>query len=122
MWRHRPICRHRRHPTTPPPSRLGTRWSEDDVVARLREGAHAGPPARFDTRAVLADAKRALRRRRCRQSAAGAVAAGLLALVVASPVHLPGVGWLLGHVNARQPSPRRWRGWSRTWFEKSPDD
>jgi hypothetical protein len=64
----------------------------DDVVARLREGAHAVPAVRFDTRAVLAGAKEALRRRRRRQTVAGGVAAGLVALTVASPVRLPGVG------------------------------
>jgi hypothetical protein len=64
----------------------------DDVVARLREGASAVPHARFDSVAVLASAREALRRRRRRQSVTGAVAGGLLALTVASPVHLPGVG------------------------------
>jgi hypothetical protein len=64
----------------------------DDVVARLREGAHDVPHVRFDTNAVLATARRALRRRRRRQSVAGVAAAGLVALTVASPVHLPGVG------------------------------
>ncbi len=66
----------------------------DDVVARLREGAHAVPDARFDTPAVVATARRALHRRRRRQTLVGVVAAGLLALTVASPVHMPGVGTL----------------------------
>jgi len=64
----------------------------DDVVARLREGAAAVPHARFDTVAVLAAARGALRRRRRRQTTAGVVAGGLLALTLAGPVHLPGVG------------------------------
>jgi len=64
----------------------------DDVVARLREAAHAVPHVSFDTSAALAAARQALRRRRRRQLAVGVVAAGLLALTVASPVHLPGVG------------------------------
>jgi hypothetical protein len=65
-----------------------------EVVARLREAAHAVPDVRFDTPAVLATAQRALRRRRRRQTVAGLGAAGLLALTVAGPVHLPGVGTL----------------------------
>ena len=66
--------------------------SPDDVVARLREAAHAVPDVRFDTPAVLASARRALRRRRRRQAVVGVVGAGLVALTVAGPVHLPGVG------------------------------
>lgn len=66
----------------------------DNVVARLREGAHAVPDVRFDTPAVVATARRALRRRRRRQAVVGVVAAGLIALTVVSPVHLPGVGTL----------------------------
>ncbi|MGH3476987.1 MAG: hypothetical protein ACRDQD_09130 [Nocardioidaceae bacterium] len=66
----------------------------DDVVARLREDAHAVPDMRFDTPAVLATARRALRRRRRRQTVVGLVAGGLFALTVASPVHVPGVGTL----------------------------
>ena len=66
--------------------------SPDDVVARLREAAHAVPDVRFDTPAVLATARRALRRRRRRQAVVGLVGAGLVALTVAGPVHLPGVG------------------------------
>jgi hypothetical protein len=66
----------------------------DDVVARLREDAHAVPDVRFDTPAVVAAARRALHRRRRRQAVVGVAAAGLLALTVASPVHLPGVGTL----------------------------
>jgi hypothetical protein len=64
----------------------------DDVVARLRK-ASAIPDVRFDTQAVVATAQRALRRRRRRQ-AFGVVGAGLLALTVAGPVHLAGVGTL----------------------------
>ena len=64
----------------------------DDVVARLREGAHAVPDVPVDPRPVLAGARRALRRRRRRQTVAGAVTAGVAALVVASPVHVAGVG------------------------------
>jgi hypothetical protein len=60
----------------------------DDVVARLREGGHAVPPAQVDAAAVLAGSKRSLRRRQLRLAATGVVAAGLLALVV-SPVQLP---------------------------------
>ncbi|GAA1017705.1 hypothetical protein Aple_024620 [Acrocarpospora pleiomorpha] len=73
--------------------RTGPR-TPDDVVTHLREAAHAIPDVRFDTPAVLATAQRALRRRRRRQTVAGAVTAGLLALTVASPVRLPGVGTL----------------------------
>jgi hypothetical protein len=65
----------------------------DDVVARLRD-ASAVPDVRFDTPAVLATARHALRRRRRRQTFVGAAAAGLLALTVAGPVHLPGGGVL----------------------------
>jgi hypothetical protein len=64
----------------------------DDVVARLRQDAHAVPHVRFDTSAVLATARRALRRRRRRQAVVGVVGAGLVALTVAGPVHLSGVG------------------------------
>jgi hypothetical protein len=67
----------------------------DDVVARLRDGAHAVPRVRFDTPAVLATVRRSLHRRRRRQAAVGVVAAGVLALTLASPVHLPGVGTLI---------------------------
>jgi hypothetical protein len=66
----------------------------DDVVARLREGAHAVPDVRIDTPTVVATARQALRRRRRRQAAVGVVAAGLVALTVASPVHVPGIGTL----------------------------
>lgn len=64
----------------------------DDVVALLRAGAHTVPGARFDERVVLARSRRALRRRRRWQAVVGAAAAGLFALTLASPVHLPGVG------------------------------
>ncbi|GIH28675.1 hypothetical protein Aph01nite_69850 [Acrocarpospora phusangensis] len=66
----------------------------DDVVARLREGAHTIPDVRFDASAVLATARRALHRRRRRQTLAGLVTASLIALTVTSPVRLPGVGTL----------------------------
>jgi hypothetical protein len=65
----------------------------DDVVARLRD-ASAVPDVRFDTPAVLAAARRALRRRRRRQAFVSATAAGLLALTVSGPVHLPSGGTL----------------------------
>jgi hypothetical protein len=65
----------------------------DDVVARLRD-ASAVPNVRFDTPAVLATTQRALRQRRCRQAIGGVVGAGLLALTLAGPVHLAGVGTL----------------------------
>jgi hypothetical protein len=74
-------------------SRAGSH-APDDVVARLREGAHTVPPGHVDARAVLAAAQRALRRRRRRQTAACLAAAGLLGLTVASPVHVQGVGTL----------------------------
>ena len=63
----------------------------DDVVARLRE-ASAVPNVRFDTPAVLASAQRALGRRRRRQAIGGVVGAGVVALTLAGPVHLTGVG------------------------------
>jgi hypothetical protein len=53
------------------------RHTPDDVVARLRE-ASAAPDVRFDTPAVLATARRALRRRRRRQAFGGVVGAGLM--------------------------------------------
>ncbi len=65
--------------------------SPDDVVARLRD-ASAVPDVQFDAPAMLATAQRALRRRRRRQAFGGGVAAGLVALTVAGPVHLEGVG------------------------------
>jgi hypothetical protein len=65
---------------------------DDDVVTRLRESAYAIPPAHLDARAVLATAQRALHRRRRRQTAACLAVAGVLALTVASPVHVQGVG------------------------------
>ena len=63
----------------------------DDVVARLREAPCRSRRAVRHS-AVLATARRALRRRRRRQSFAGVVGAGLLALTLAGPVHLAGVG------------------------------
>jgi hypothetical protein len=66
----------------------------DDVIARLREDAHAVPDVQIYTPAVVAMARRALHRRRRRRVVAGGVVAGLFALTVASPVHLPGVGTL----------------------------
>lgn len=65
--------------------------SPDDVVARLRD-ASTVPDARFDTSAVLATVQRAQRRRRRRQAVVGVAAAGLLALTVVGPLHVPGVG------------------------------
>lgn len=65
----------------------------DDVIARLREAA-AVPDVRFDARAVLTSARRALRRRHRRQTVGGVVGAGLLVLTLAGPVHLEGVGTL----------------------------
>jgi hypothetical protein len=63
----------------------------DDVVARLRE-ASSVPDVRFDSQAVLTRARRALRRRRRWQAVSGVAAVGLVALTVAGPVHLSGVG------------------------------
>jgi hypothetical protein len=63
----------------------------DHVVARLRE-ASAIPNVHFDTPAVVASAQRALRRRRRRQAIGGVVGAGLVAMTLAGPVHLAGVG------------------------------
>jgi hypothetical protein len=74
-------------------SQTGLHTPDDDVVARLRD-ASAVPDVRFDTPAVLATARRALRRRRRRQAFGGVVGAGLLALTLAGPVHLAGVGTL----------------------------
>ena len=70
----------------------GSHATDDAVVARLRDAAHAVPRVQVDPAAVLTTAKRALRRRRRRQSVAGVLIAGLLALMATSPVHLPGVG------------------------------
>lgn len=67
--------------------------SPDDVVARLRE-ASAVPDVRFDALAVLAMARRALRRRRRWQAFGGVVGAGVLALTLAGPVQLAGIGTL----------------------------
>lgn len=64
----------------------------DDVVTRLREGAHEVPRVPIDTPGVVASARRALFRRRRRQGLAGALVAGLVALTFVGPVHLPGVG------------------------------
>jgi hypothetical protein len=94
------------HSTTPTP---------DDVVARLR-GASAVPDARFDTGAVIAAVRRARRRRRRRQAVVGGAAAVLLAVTVAGPLRVPGVGTvtmpgghqvrtLLGVVDADAPAP-----------------
>lgn len=64
----------------------------DDVVARLREGAHEVPRVQLDTAGVVAAARRALFRRRRRQGVGGAVAALLVAFALVGPVHVPGVG------------------------------
>jgi hypothetical protein len=74
-------------------SQTGLHTPDDDVVARLRD-ASAVPDVRFDTPAVLATARQALRRRRRRQAFGGVVGVGLLALTLAGPVHLAGVGTL----------------------------
>jgi hypothetical protein len=87
----------------------------DDVVARLRD-ASAVPDVRFDTGAVLSTVQRAQRRRRRRQALVGVAAAGVLALTVAGPLRMPGVGTvtmpgghelrtLLGVVDADAPAP-----------------
>jgi hypothetical protein len=68
----------------------------DDAVDRLRAGAGAIPPAGVDAGAALADSKRALRRRRGRQSVGGAAVAAVLVVGLSGvPLRLPGVGTLV---------------------------
>jgi hypothetical protein len=67
---------------------------DTDVLARLRAGADRVEERRFDTHAVLARSRRALRRRRARQAigACTTAAAVTLSLAVAGPVPVPGLG------------------------------
>ena len=66
--------------------------TDDDVVARIRDGAHPVPRVRFDTPAVVATVRHALHRRRAWQAVAGLVSAGLVALTLVGPIHVSGVG------------------------------
>jgi hypothetical protein len=68
--------------------------SDDAVVAFLRTRAPGLPTVQFDTRAVTARARGALRRRRLRNSVLAAACASIvyLGLALAGPVPVPGVG------------------------------
>lgn len=68
--------------------------SDDAVVAYLRANAPGLPAARFDPRAITARARRALRRRRLRASVVSVAAATsvYLALALAGPMAVPGLG------------------------------
>jgi hypothetical protein len=68
--------------------------SDEAVVAYLRARAPGLPPAQFDPRAVTSRARRALRRRRLRHAAAAVTgaAAAYLALALAGPLAVPGLG------------------------------
>jgi hypothetical protein len=71
----------------------GLHTPDDDVIARLHEASEI-PDVQFDTPAVLAMARRVLRRRRRRQAFGAVIGAGLVAMTLAGPVHLAGVGSL----------------------------
>ena len=68
--------------------------SEDAVVAYLRANAPGWPAARFDAGAIAARARRALRRRRLRNSvvAVAAASTAYVALAFTGPLSVPGVG------------------------------
>jgi hypothetical protein len=68
--------------------------SDDAVVAYLRAHAPGLPTARFDARAVTSGARGALRRRRLRNSvlAVAGAATTYLALALAGPLPVPGLG------------------------------
>jgi hypothetical protein len=73
---------------------MSAQLHDDDIAARLREGAPDYPDAGPDAGRALAAARRALRRSRGRRALAGvaAVVAVVAGLAVAGPIHLPGVG------------------------------
>ncbi|WP_369370478.1 hypothetical protein AB1046_17010 [Promicromonospora sp. Populi] len=68
---------------------------DTDVTARLRAGADSMTGRNFDTHEVLEGSKHALRRRRSWQAiAAGTTVVATLALALAGPVPVPGIGEL----------------------------
>jgi hypothetical protein len=60
----------------------GLHTPDDDVIARLHEASEI-PDVQFDTPAVLAMARRVLRRRRRRQAFGAVIGAGLVAMTLA---------------------------------------
>lgn len=81
-------------PSTESATPRDTAPDHDAVVALLRSGAPGLPTLRSDPRTVTSRARRALRRRRLRNSvlAVTGAAAAYLALALAGPLPVPGVG------------------------------
>ncbi|MBX6751878.1 MAG: hypothetical protein IRY85_19835 [Micromonosporaceae bacterium] len=73
---------------------MSTQLHDDDVVARLRDGAPNYPDFGPDAGHMLIAARRALRRRRSRQAIGGvaAVMAVVVGLTAAGPIDVPGYG------------------------------
>lgn len=76
------------------PATPGGALPDDAIVAYLRANAPGLPVARFDARTVTVRVRRALRRRRLRRSvvAAAATVAVYVALALAGPLSVPGLG------------------------------